>query len=118
MSEDNRAIATSYFNAWRVRDFVSLRGLLADDVTFCGPMGSADDADSCLAGLEGMAQIITDIDIHHIFLDRDDVTTWFDLHTSIAPPSLTANWSHIENGKITQIRVTFDPRAILAAAPN
>jgi ketosteroid isomerase-like protein len=117
MSEDNRAIATAYFNGWRAKDFTSLRGLLADDVTFRGPLGQADDADSCLTGLQGMAKIITDIDVHHIFVDGPDVTTWFDLHTSIAPPCLTANWSHIENGRITRIRATFDPRELLAAQP-
>src|SRR2546430_13479522 len=31
--------------------------------------------------------------------------TWCDLHTSIAPPAPTANWSHIEDGKIAAIRV-------------
>jgi hypothetical protein len=25
----------------------------------------------------------------------------------------TANWSHVENGKMTAIRATFDPRPIL-----
>jgi hypothetical protein len=35
------------------------------------------------------------------------------LHTTEAPPVPTANWSHVENGKITSIRVTFDPRPLL-----
>jgi hypothetical protein len=49
--------------------------------------------------------------------DGPDVLTWFDLHTTIAPPAPTTNWSRIENGKIVRIRVTFDPREILAAGP-
>jgi len=28
------------------------------------------------------------------------------------PPAPTANWLHIEDGKITRIRVTFDPLAV------
>jgi hypothetical protein len=31
----------------------------------------------------------------------------------VAPPTPAANWSHIENGKITRIRATFDPREIV-----
>lgn len=59
-----------------------------------------------------MAQIITDIVTHKRFVDGPDVLTWFDLHTTVAPPCPTANWSHIEHSKITTIRVTFDPRAL------
>jgi hypothetical protein len=40
------------------------------------------------------------------------VLTWFDLHTSVVPPAPTANWSHLEDGKITAIRVTFDARPL------
>ena len=66
----------------------------------------------CVKGLEGMAQILDDIVVQHVFVDGPDVLTWFDLHTMVAPPAPTANWQHIENGKITRIRVTFDPRAL------
>ena len=46
--------------------------------------------------------------------DENDVITWFDLHTATAPPAPTANWSHVEDGRITRIRVAFDPRGILS----
>ena len=38
--------------------------------------------------------------------------TWFDLHTTVAAPCPTANWSHVKDGKITAIRVTFDARPL------
>ncbi|HZA16652.1 MAG TPA: hypothetical protein VE645_07120 [Pseudonocardiaceae bacterium] len=57
-----------------------------------------------------------DIVIQHMFVNGADVLTWFDLHTTITPPCPTANWSHIENGKITTIRVTFDARALAASS--
>lgn len=68
-----------------------------------------------LAGLKGPGQLLTDIVIHKMFVNDHDVLTWFDLHTSIAPPATVANWSRIENSKITRIRVTFDPRDLIAA---
>ncbi len=111
-AQDARAVAETYFRAWKERDFSTLRLILADDATFRGPLGAADDADACVEGLEGMAQILDDIVVQHVFVDGQDVLTWFDLHTTVAPPAPTANWQHIEAGKITRIRVTFDPRAL------
>jgi hypothetical protein len=115
-STDTRTVATTYFRAWKERDFATLRSILADDVTFRGPLGTADDAESCVNGLQGMAQILDDIVVQHVFVDGLDVLTWFDLHTTVAAPAPTANWSHVENGKITRIRVTFDPRALTKGA--
>ncbi len=115
MTDEPTTLAASYFQAWKARDFATLRSVLADQATFRGPLGGADSADECVAGLEQMSQILADIVIHKVFADGPDVLTWFDLHTTIAPPAATANWSHIDNGKISAIRVTFDPRAIVAA---
>jgi len=114
MDEDPRTLAATYFSAWKAKDFAQLRSVLADNATFRGPLGSADDAETCIQGMKGMAQIITDIVIHKIFVDGPDVLTWFDLHTSVAPPCPTANWSHTENGKIKTIQVTFDARRLAA----
>jgi hypothetical protein len=44
------------------------------------------------------------------------VLTWYDLHTTKADPVPTANWSHLEDGKITTIRATFDARPLVADA--
>lgn len=113
--ENTRGIAETYFRSWLAEDFDTLRSLLADGCTFRGPLGTAEDADTCLAGLRAMRQLITDVRIAHMFVDGSDVLTWFDLHTTVASPCPTANWSHVENGRITRIRVTFDPREIVAA---
>jgi SnoaL-like domain len=112
MTQDMRTIASTYFEAWLKKDFTTLRSLLADDVTFRGPLGTAADADTCIQGLTGMSQMVTDIKIHKIFVDGPDVLTWFDLYTNIAPPCPTANWSHVEMGKITRIQATFDARPL------
>jgi hypothetical protein len=111
-TDDPRILAETYFRAWQERDFTTLRGILADDVSFQGPLATLDTADDCVQGLEGMSQILDEIAVRHVFVDGPDVLTWFDLHTTVAPPAPTANWQHIENGKITRIRVTFDPRAL------
>jgi SnoaL-like domain len=113
---DAQAAAATYFDAWRARDFTRLRSVLADDVDFAGPLARVRGADDCLRGLQGMAQIMTGLEIRKVFHDGSDVLTWFDLSTSVAGTVPVANWMHLEDGKITRIRVAFDARGIAAAS--
>jgi hypothetical protein len=112
MAEDAVGVVSAYFDAWMARDFVRLQSVLADDVSFVGPLGTADGAEECREGIEHLAEITTDIVIVKQFVDGGDVLTWFDLHTTVAPPEPVANWSHVEDGRITGIRVTFDARPL------
>jgi ketosteroid isomerase-like protein len=112
MTADTRSLAETYFRSWKAKDFDTLRSILADDVTFRGPMGTAEGVDDCLKGLEAMAGMMTDLVIQKIFVDGDDVLTWYEIHTASTPPLPTANWSRVKNGKISRIRAAFDPRPI------
>jgi SnoaL-like protein len=109
---DPEAAAATYFDAWRARDFTRLRSVLADNVDFAGPLGRARGADDCLRGLQGMAQIMTGLEVRKVFRAGSDVLTWFDLSTSVADTVPVANWMHVEDGKITRIRVAFDARGV------
>lgn len=111
-SNNVREVADTYFEAWQAGDFARLRSILADEATFDGPLGHASNADECIAGLQRMSQLITGIVIRKTFVDGPDVLTWFDLHTAQTGPMPTVNWRHVENGKISWIRVTFDPRPL------
>jgi hypothetical protein len=114
MTTDLKDIANSYFKSWKARDFETLQSLLAHDVTFVGALGEANDADECIKGIKGLSNIVTDIVIQHMWADEFDVITWFELHTTkTASPLSVVNWSHVENGKINKIRVTFDPRPLM-----
>jgi ketosteroid isomerase-like protein len=113
MTTRAKTLATTYFTAWKDKDFQALRAVLADDVTFAGPMGTAAGIDECVQGMQGMSKQMDDIVIHAVLADGDDVITWYDLRMTGVDPVPTANWSHVENGKITTIRATFDPRPML-----
>ncbi|HEY6596099.1 MAG TPA: hypothetical protein VI011_18665 [Asanoa sp.] len=68
---------------------------------------SADAYQQAVAGLSRMK------DRHRDPQDlrrRSDVLTWYDLHTTVAAPAPVAEWSHVEHGKITMVRVVFDAR--------
>lgn len=112
MTEDAGQVAATYFSAWKAGDFATSRSVLADNVIFDGPLGHVEGGDACAQALQRMSRIVTDIVVQKRFVDGPDVLTWFDLHTNVAPPCATANWSHVEHGKITRIRVAFDPRPL------
>lgn len=114
MQEATRHAVTVYFDSWKARDFGRLRSVLAPEVDFVGVLGTASGIDECVAGLQGMAEtIMTDLTLHARVVEGQDAITWFDLHTRTAQPIPTANWSRVENGLITRIRVTFDPRPLM-----
>lgn len=110
----NADIARTYFDSWRAKDFDTLRGILADDVDFAGPLGQTSGIEDTIAGITGMSQIVTDIVVHKIWEDGEDVITWFELHTSIADPVPVANWTRVRDGKAVRIRAVFDARPLTA----
>lgn len=102
-------VATRYFDAWRAKDMDAYRALLADGVDFAGPFGTAHGIDECVEGMRRLAGGTTDVVVEKMIGDDNDVISWFDLHTADASFAV-ANWTHVEGGRITRIRVTFDPR--------
>jgi SnoaL-like domain len=107
------AVTTMYFDCWRKGDLATLRSILADNLDFVGPLAQIDNADDCVTAMQGLVEITTDIVVRKVFAAGPDVLTWFDLHTEAAPPCPVANWSHVDDGKIDRIRVTFDPRPLV-----
>lgn len=106
-------IAKTYFDSWNSRDFERLRTILADDVTFSGPMGTASGADDFVASLSGFAELLDGISVEKMLADDHDVLTWFYLHPKDGEPLPVVNWCHIEDDRVQRVRVTFDPRPLL-----
>jgi uncharacterized protein (TIGR02246 family) len=117
VADDAAQVAAAYFQAWRTKDFATLRSLLADrEFSYTGPLARLDDADVCRDSLARMAPVTTDLVIRQTFVVGDEVMTWLDLHTTLAEPTAVANWMRVANGRITDIRAVYDPRALLASA--
>ena len=113
MADDAARVATTYFDAWKVNDFDTMRSLVDDDVTFSGPFARLEGAENYMEGIKGMSQIKSDIGIRKVFVDGPDVLTWFDLHTTVASPVPVANWLHVaDGGRITSLQVAFDAREL------
>jgi len=87
--------------------------LLYPEVDFVGAMGSTRGTEETLAGLAGMFAMTSQVKVIKRWSDGPDVLTWFELSTATAGPLPVVNWSHVADGLITRIRVTFDPRPML-----
>jgi len=109
------SVAAAYFDAWRSNDIERLRPLFHPGVEFDGALGSTRGLDDTLAGLKGMFAMTKQVEVIKRWVDGPDVLTWFELHTATAGPLAIVNWTHVEAGLITRIRVTFDPRPLLAS---
>jgi limonene-1,2-epoxide hydrolase len=106
-------VAAAYFKAWKDGDIDSVRPLLHPDVDFLGAMGATRGIEETLRGLGGMFAMTRRVEVIRRWADGPDVITWFELSTDGAGPLPVVNWSHVEDGRITWIRVTFDPRPLL-----
>lgn len=109
-------LARTYFEAWNAEDADALRTVLAPDVTFAGPMGTATGPDECIAGLFGMRKGFLDrVEVDHVFTDGSEALTWTFMHTRLEGVDSfpVANRMHTADGRIATIRVTFDPRPLL-----
>jgi hypothetical protein len=114
MGTDSPAsVAAAYFDAWRTNDIERVRPLFHTHVEFDGALGSTRGLDDTLAGLTGMFAMTRQVEVVRRWADGPDVITWFELSTETAGPLPVVNWSHVEDGRITRIRVTFDPRPLL-----
>ncbi|MFJ3956849.1 nuclear transport factor 2 family protein [Arthrobacter sp. NPDC090010] len=108
-------IATLYFDCWRAGDPEPLRPYLSPDVTFDGVLGSTHGPEDFLRGLTAMFAATDSLQIRLRLADERDAVTWSELRMDGKEPVEVANWTHVEDGVITAVRVTFDPRPLFAA---
>jgi hypothetical protein len=115
MDTDSPAsVGAAYFDAWQSHDIERVRPLFHADVEFDGALGSTRGLEDTLAGLKGMFAMTEQVEVIKRWVDGPDVLTWYELRTATAGPLAIVNWTHVEAGLITRIRVTFDPRPLLA----
>lgn len=105
----NAEIARAYFAAWDAKDWGAYRELLADDVDFVGALGKVAGADEAVKGIASFAHVIREVKVEKIWVDGEDVITWFHLLTTAEDePVPVANYSKIRDGKIVRIRAAFE----------
>jgi ketosteroid isomerase-like protein len=115
---DPRSIAARCLTCWTSGDLDGLRELLADDVTFTGPLGQTEGADDYVTGVARMAELVTAAEQLQVIGDGEDVVVLYDLITHDPPARIpTAGWYRIRDGKVASVRAFFDPRPLTERAP-
>lgn len=91
-------------------DFAAARKLVTDDMAFTGVMGATIGGDAYIDYLEAK-QI--KYKVHHVFASGNTVCLIYDLlmgeHNIYGSAVYT-----VDNGRISTLRVVFDPRPLLA----
>lgn len=111
IAKSAKEIVTEYTQAVNQRDFKSARSLLADRVSYRGPegLGSFDSAEPYLKYLEHLN--LPSSEIKKVFADDNDVCVLHELNFATPPVTLfVCTWYCIDDGKISSIKVVFDPR--------
>jgi limonene-1,2-epoxide hydrolase len=112
---NTKQIVISYLKALNDQDFKTARSYLHDGMSFIAPVGSYDSADAYLKGNEllrskyGIEKVL--YDIKKVFADGGDVCAFFDFNIGSAT-LFAGGWFQVNDGKISSIRVVFDPRPI------
>jgi limonene-1,2-epoxide hydrolase len=91
-------------------NYEAARRYVSDSMSYVGPFGSHDGAE---AYLHEMEQRHLKFDILKIFADNKDVCVLYDITVS-GITLFACGWFQVEAGKVKSMRVTFDPRPLLA----
>ena len=109
-----KEIVLSLLNALNKEDFVTARTYVAKDFKFKGVLGSRDGSDAYFNDMEKMK---LKYDIKKVFVNNDDVCILYDF-TSGGITTFGCAVYHLENDKVKELKVIFDPRPILEAQPK
>lgn len=91
-------------------NYEAARRYVSDSMTYVGPFGSRNGAD---AYLQEMKRVHLKFDILKIVVDNTDACVMYDI--TVAGTTLFAcGWFQVEGETVTSMRVTFDPRPLLA----
>jgi SnoaL-like domain len=91
-------------------NYVAARRYVSDNMKYVGPFGSRDGAEAYLHEIE---RLRLKFDIQKIFADNKDVCVLYDITVS-GIRLFACGWFQIEAGTVRSMRVTFDPRPLLA----
>ena len=110
-----RDIVMEYTQATERQDFRSARGYLKDNVSYVSPLNSFDRAEPYLKYNLHLYETgqLGKFDIKKEFADGNDFCIIHEFSSQ-----LVCVWYHVDgdDGKISSVKVIFDPRAFLAGA--
>jgi hypothetical protein len=105
----SQKVVSAFIKAINDEDFTTARKCVNDDLKFDGVMGSRNGADDYF---DDMKRMKFKYDVKKAFSDENDVCLLYDINMGGAT-IFTCGWYKLENGKISSLKVVFDPRPLL-----
>jgi hypothetical protein len=107
---DTRELIEKYHNAWTAGDFATARGCLADSLDFKGAIDTFNTADDFIAALRGFQAMLKDVRVLQGCFNHSGAALLYDCDTATPAGVIrTAEFFAVSSGKISAIRLVFDP---------
>jgi ketosteroid isomerase-like protein len=102
-------VVDRYNRALAARDFPAARALLADNLSFEGPIDRFSTADDYVKAITGLYGMVKGVEHQATLVDGENVAVFYLLDTPMAKAPV-AEWYTVSDGKITRLRAYFDAR--------
>ena len=110
-SDEAKQVVLNLGAAINDESFQTARLYVADDMKYEGPFGTRVGAE---AYLEEIERLRLKFHIQRIFADQEDVCVLYNIDTA-GVTVFACGWFQIKDGKVGSLKVTFDPRPLLAS---
>jgi ketosteroid isomerase-like protein len=104
-----RNTVREYYDSWTKGDMSRARSYLADDLDFQGPIDRFSSAEQFIPALAGFASMLVRAELLQELYAVDDAALLYDCVTASPAGTIrTAEFFHLQSGKIARIRLVFD----------
>jgi hypothetical protein len=117
MTPDAKAVALDYMKAFEAKDGEKASSYLHTEGLYKGPLQSFQKAEAFVKEMSTFMYIAKSVSVKKVLADDTDVCVLWDYETVIPSIPITpiAQWFKIENGKIRELHVHFNPVPFIAA---
>lgn len=106
---ESAVTVSAFLRALNESDFEGAGELMDENVRFEGVLGSVEGRDEYM---RQMAKMKLRYHVEKLLYDEDSVSVLYEIDMG-GKNVLTSGWYEVRDGKITHIRVIFDPRPVL-----
>jgi hypothetical protein len=109
----SKEIVLEFLEALNRKEFKSARSYVSDKVTYMAPLNTFNGAEPYFKYVEHLN--LFKLDIKKVFIEgSNDVCVLWEVNYSSPPsPIFVSAWYQVHDGKISSMKLVFDPRPLL-----